>query len=175
MRVTVKVDSEGYCVVGGSDQYDLRTRPQDIEQIEPARRYPALRNFLAYVNSGESLFITFGCKVWSEVDVEEGATEAWVFGSRVDIIFLHQADNFVQAPLEDVSRWIAELLERESGALWADLRVTPAKFSPEQEGYCLRLSLCARGATSGQAEIRWGLGMTHAQQAVLFVARALRQ
>lgn len=173
MRVSVAIDPADSCALGGADRYDLRTHPQAIEHIEPARRYPALRNFLALVNSGESLFLTFGCKAWSAM--EDGAAEAHVFASRVDILFAHRADNFVRTPLEDVANWIAELLEQESAGLWADLRIVPAKFTAEQDGYCLRLSLFARGSTSGQAEMRWALGLAHAQQAILFVARALRQ
>ncbi|HKV25946.1 MAG TPA: hypothetical protein VJN93_15240 [Candidatus Acidoferrum sp.] len=39
----------------------------------------------------------------------------------------------------------------------------------------LWLQLNAKGATKDQAELRWGLGLSHLQQALLFTSRHLRQ
>jgi hypothetical protein len=35
--------------------------------------------------------------------------------------------------------------------------------------------LVGRGGTLEQAELRWGLGVAHLQQALLFLSRAVRQ
>jgi hypothetical protein len=42
-------------------------------------------------------------------------------------------------------------------------------------GFALRLRLEARGNSSEQAGLRWGLGVAHVQQALLFTSRYLRQ
>jgi hypothetical protein len=173
MRVAVEFDSGGSNTVFGADRYDLRSDPQALERIEPARCHAPLRALLTHLNSEGSPFQTFGCKAWS---VEEsGAEEAHVFASRVDVAFLSERDNFRRSTLEDFAQRVAQLLESESGAVWAELRVAPASFAAGNTGYCLRLTLCARGNTPQQAEMRWGLAVSHVQQALLFAARALRQ
>jgi hypothetical protein len=42
-------------------------------------------------------------------------------------------------------------------------------------GYALRFILTGYGGTPAQAELRWGLGVAHLQQALLFLSRAVRQ
>jgi hypothetical protein len=42
-------------------------------------------------------------------------------------------------------------------------------------GFALRLRLEARGNSAEQAVLRWGLGVAHVQQALLFTSRYLRQ
>jgi hypothetical protein len=173
MRVAVAFDSDGSCAVIGEGRYDLRANPQAIERIEPARRHAPLRAFLAHVNSADSIFLTFGCKAWSAT--QAGTAEAHLFASRVDLVFLREADNFGRGPLSDVAHRVAQLLECESEAIWADLSISPARFAAENIGYCIRLSVYAGGSSPQQAEVRWGLAMAHAQQALLFASRALRQ
>jgi len=171
MRVAVIMDPSASCAVGSPGRHDLRGDPQALGRVEPAGRYPALRAFLAHLNAADSPFSTFGCEVWSAV--EAGASQAHVFASRVGVVFLREADNMAQKPLASVAHRLAELLQRESEFLWAELLISPAIFPEERAGYCLQLSLYARGATSSQAEVRWGLGMAHTQQALFFVAREL--
>jgi hypothetical protein len=171
MRVAVIVDPSVSCAVDGPGRQDLRGDPQALSRVEPARQYPALRAFLAHVNAADSPFSTFGCKIWSAV--EAGASQGHVFASRVGIVFLREADNYAQKPLGSAAHRLAELLQRESEFLWAELLISPAMFPEERAGYCLQLSLYARGGTPSQAEVRWGLGMAHTQQALLFVAREL--
>ena len=70
-----------------------------------------------------------------------------------------------------------ELLEHESGqTVRLELRVRRCRFrATGGSGFGLALLLRARGETAGQAEIRWGLGLAHLQQALLFVSRGVRQ
>jgi hypothetical protein len=46
---------------------------------------------------------------------------------------------------------------------------------PRAGGLALRLRLEARGSSVEQARLRWGLGVAHVQQALLFTSRYLRQ
>ena len=172
MRVIVTDDSGQGCSVGGPERLDLREEPAGIDRIDAARRYPAFRGLLLNLNSDESPFTTFGCKVWTEDG--EGA-EPIVFASRIDLV-ISQGERLSRAQYHEMATRLAGLLEREAGdAVRAELHISPAQFTGGFEGFCLRLLLFARGAAQDQAQLRWSLGLVRVQQALLFLARAIRQ
>lgn len=166
-----------------ADRYvDLRADAKALDHLEPARRHPPLRNFLAAVNSGDSLFSTARCKTWvTEKDPaasEPAGTEACEFASRIDLIFAAERPNFDRNHYAGLTQRLQELLAREPGpdTQRCELRVRPCHFrAPDRRGSCLRIQLYARGATPEQARLRWGLALARIQQAVLFVSRVLRQ
>ena len=181
MRVTLRLEWDleaaglGISGEGGSSPgyVDLREDPAAIEEIEPARLYRPLRGLLAELNSAESMFASVGCRTWTKD--EPGAVE---FGSRVDVIFSVQRHNFQRSSYESLAGGLRDLLERESGAdtLAAEVCVLRCTFQElGRVGYALRLTLTSRGSTSGQAELRWGLGVARLQQALLFLSRTMRQ
>ena len=173
MRVALTLDTADVCQATGTDRYDLHLTPAMIERIEPARNHLPLRTLLANINAQNSLFATFACKVWSAT--EPGAAEPSIFASRVDLIFLSEAVNFGPGPLENLARRLTDLLQKEPGdALRVELRLGSVELAGDTDGYCLRILLYARGASPEQAEVRWGLGLSRIQQALLFVARPLR-
>ena len=172
MRVIVTDDSGQGCSVGGPERLDLREEPAGIDRIDAARRYPAFRGLLLNLNSDESPFTTFGCKVWTEDG--EGA-EPIVFASRIDLV-ISQGERLSRAQYHEMATRLAGLLEREAGdAVRAELHISPAQFTGGFEGFCLRLLLFARGAAQDQAQLRWSLCLVRVQQALLFLARAIRQ
>ena len=172
MRVIVKDDSGQGCSVAGPERLDLREEPAGIDRIDAARSYPAFRGLLLNLNSDESPFATFGCKVWTEDG--EGA-EPIVFASRIDLV-ISQGERLSRAQYHEMATRLAGLLEREAGdAVRAELHISPAQFTGGFEGFCLRLLLFARGAAQDQAQLRWSLGLVRVQQALLFLARAIRQ
>lgn len=173
MRVTVSNDTGKGCTLVGPERVDLRQKPAGIEHIDAARRYPAFRGLLLNLNSNESPFATYGSKVWIE-DLE--GDEPSVFASRIDLVISQGAQGLGRAPYDEMATRLAGLLEREPGdAVWAELHISPAKFAGGFEGFCLRLTLFARGAKQDQAQMRWSLGLARVQQALLFLARAIRQ
>src|ERR1700730_8523557 len=173
MRVSVTNDSGQACSVGGPERLDLREEPTGIEHIDAARRYPTFRGLLLNLNSDESPFATFGCKVWIE-DVE--GDEPSVFASRIDLVISEGAQRLSRAQYDEMATRLAGLLEREPGdALWAELHISPAQFAGGVAGFCLRLLLFARGAKQDQAQLRWSVGVARVQQALLFLARTIRQ
>jgi hypothetical protein len=173
MRVIVTDDSGQACSVGGPERLDLREKPAGIEHIDAARRYPTFRGLLLNLNSDESPFATFGCKVWIE-DVEGG--EPSVFASRIDLVISEGAERLGRGQYDEVATRLAGLLEREPGdTVWAELHISPAQFAGGFQGFCLRLLLFARGAKQDQAQLRWSVGVARVQQALLFLARAIRQ
>ncbi|MBI1749166.1 MAG: hypothetical protein HY234_02695 [Acidobacteria bacterium] len=162
---------------GASGGYlSLRENPAAIEQIEPARLYRPLRGLLVALNSAESVLASVACRTWAKE--EPGAAEAAEFGSRVDVIFSAQRHNFERSSYESLAGGLRELLERESGAdtLAAEVCVLRCTYRTSgRTGYALRLVLTGSGGTPEQAELRWGLGIAHLQQALLFLSRAVRQ
>ncbi len=157
---------------------DLRDDPGGIAQIEEARRHPPLQNFLVVVNSEDSLFATARCRTWQKLDESSAGASPCEFSSRLDLVFAPEQFNFDRSHYDRLIRRLEELLTRETArdALRSDLRVLPCRYRAlGREGFCLRIDLHARGATPGQAEMRWGLGLACIQQALLFVSRVLRQ
>ena len=171
MQVVTVTDGPQSCNVAG--MFDLREDPGAIERIEAARQHLALRGFLLHLNAEESPFSTFGCKVWN--DSPDSGVERSIFASRVDLLLSQDSDGMDQEQYEEFARRLATLLDREPGdSLRAELHVAPAELSPGRQGFCLRLFLYARGARLDQAQLRWSLGIARVQQALLFVARAIR-
>lgn len=73
---------------------------------------------------------------------------------------------------------LSELLKQagSSDSLAASLCLSPNPASETRPaGLALRLRLEARGNSPEQAGLRWGLGLAHVQQALLFTSRYLRQ
>ena len=155
---------------------NLRENPGAIEQIELARLHRPLRGLLVALNSADSEFASVACRTWTKEDA--GAAQASEFGSRVDMIFSGQKHNFERSTYVSLAEGLRELLERESGAgtLAAEVCVLRCDYrGSRRSGYALRLILAGRGGTPAQAELRWGLGVAHLQQALLFLSRAVRQ
>jgi len=157
---------------------DLRDDPRGITQVEEARRHPPLRSFLVAVNSDDSLFATARCKTWQKQDDPSAGASPCEFSSRLELVFAPEQLNFDRRQHEGLARRLEELLTRETApdALRSELRVLSCRYrAPGREGFCLRITLHARGTTPEQAEMRWGLGLARIQQALLFVSRVLRQ
>ncbi len=108
--------------------------------------------------------------------MEDTGADLNIFASRIGLLISHVAEEAGQPEYEDLARRLAELLEREPGdALRAELQVSPAQLAGGRQGFCLRLLLFASGAAPEQAQLRWTLGLARVQQALLFLARAIRQ
>jgi hypothetical protein len=173
MRVIVTKDSRQSCSVAGPERLDLREEPGAIARIDAARQHPTLSGLLLNLNADESPFSTFGCKAWTATEGAEA--EPSVFASRIDLVVSHGAEEMDEVQYVDLARRLAGLLEREPGhALRAELQISPAQLAGGRPGFCLRLLLFARGAGQEQAQLRWGLGLARVQQALLFLARAIR-
>lgn len=173
MRVIVTNDSRHVCSAVGPERIDLREEPGAIARIDVARQHPALRGLLLNLNADESPFSTFGCKVWAAT--EGTGVEPSVFASRIDLVVWQGGEELGQAQYDDLANRLAALLEREPGdALRVELQISPAQFAGGRQGFCLRLLLFASAAAQEQARLRWSLGLARVQQALLFLARAIR-
>jgi hypothetical protein len=174
MRVTVTKDSQARRTFTDSERLDLHDDPRCIGRIEAARQHPSLRGLLLNLNEDESPFSTLACKVWS-VQEASGAEPA-EFVSRIDLVTSQDGRQLDETQYQDLARRLVELLAREPGdALRVELQILPAEFAGGRRGFCLRLLLFSRAAAQEQAKLRWSLGVARVQQALLFLARALRQ
>jgi hypothetical protein len=158
--------------------FDLRGDPRAIARIDAARQHPPLGSFLVAVNSEDSVFATTRCKTWLQQVAAASGAEACEFGSRIDLVFAPEPFNFQRSRYDNLTQRLQELLSRETApdALRSELSVRPCRFhATARLGFCLRILLRARGATSEQVELRWGLGLARIQQALLFISRIVRQ
>lgn len=162
---------------GAGCYLDLRNDPRALAQIEPARRHRPLHDFLAAVNSADSVFCTARCKTWLGAGHPSGGAGASKFASQIDLFFALEDFNLQRRRYEDLTKRLLELLARDPGdALLARLCLRQCCFRAlGARGYALRVFLYAHGATPAQAELRWGLGLARLQQALLFVSRVIRQ
>ena len=165
---------------GAISYFDLREDLRALEQIEEARRHPPLRSFLAAVNSADSVFATAKCDTWLNQDAPGSAAAEggpYEFASYVDLVFALGDFNFERGHYEGLTKRLEELLTRGAAGdtLHAELCVRHCRFrKAERWGFYLTIFLHARGSTSEQAELRWGLGLARLQQALLFISRVIR-
>ena len=160
-----------------SGYFDLRDDPRAIARIEPARQHPPLRVFLVALNGEDSVFATARCGL-SRREQSSSHPGTQEFSSEIVLVFAEMPFNCEQVRFEELSRRLAELLEREGGAEYLSVRLClrQCRFAVASHGgFCLSVLLSARGATAEQAEMRWGLALARVQQALLFLSRVLRQ
>ena len=159
------------------DYFDLRKNPREIERITAARQYLPLRNFLAAVNSADSVFTSASARAHPQSPPPDSSGEANEFSSQASLVFADASLNFRRDHYAELAARLKGLLEREGGdALRVILRIVACQFSDENhQGFGLSIHMIAEGTSAEQAEMRWGLGLARLQQALMFSARALRQ
>jgi hypothetical protein len=133
----------------------------------------ALRSFFTAIESADSLFA--GEMLGSVVS---GRTEGETCAGHFLLRFRESklADN--RALHFSLLEKLTELLKQAGSAdsLVATLSLcTQTESQPKRGALALQLRLEATGNSSEQAALRWGLGLAHVQQAVLFTSRYLRQ
>jgi hypothetical protein len=135
----------------------------------------AAKNFVAALESDNSLF-TLLEPLYGRAG-EDGTNVRSFFGD-VSLAF-KQPDLGKQRSLHFlVVEKLIELL-KEAGSketLEAKLcLLAGSRENPNSRESTLCIRLTAKGDSAEQAELRWGLGLTHLQQALLFTSRHLRQ
>jgi hypothetical protein len=157
----------------GSRYLDLREDPGAIEQVKEARQHAPLRSFLAAVNSADSVFATARCRA------SGSASDPNEYVSQIELIFAPGLEdfNYERENFESLGKDLFELLAHDAAAetlrAWLCLRRCHFRDA-DRWGYCLAVGLSARGESSGQAELRWGLAVARVQQALLFTSRVIR-
>jgi hypothetical protein len=146
--------------------------------VEEAGAERALRSFFAAIESDDSLFT---CEAQGPrlVRAASGGASGAAVCSGDFVLRFRDATLGINRRLHfSLVEKLVELLKvagsSESLAARMCLSVNSgAEVKPG--GLALRLRLEATGSSPGQASLRWGLGVAHVQQALLFTSRYVRQ
>ena len=142
----------------------------------------AIKNFLAAIESDDSLFCV--AQPLAGPSATESTRQPYYSGEIA--LEFRDAEHRMQRSLHFVLLGKLSELLKDAGSresLGTTLCLTSASISagnpegkdkPIQNELALWLRLEATGDSAEQAVLRWGLGLTHIQQALLFTSRHLR-
>lgn len=142
----------------------------------------AIKSFLAAIESDDSLFGV--AQPLAGPSTEESPSGRACFGDIV--LEFRQAEHNGNRSLHFLLiEKLIELLKEAGSAetLEATLCLTPGSISVSSSGskektiqkqFAIWIRLAAKGDSAEQAVLRWGLGLAHIQQALLFTSRHLR-
>jgi hypothetical protein len=159
---------------------NLRDHPERLSEIEEAKTFPALGEFLLTVNSAVSKFQTAKCDAWFSEDLSE---EEEIFGAKckfvsyVDAFFVSETSRGAFTESEDLARRLLGLLKRAPempAAVEAIIR--RGHFEDEvgdavQEGYYFTLYVSGYGDDEQQAQQSWEIGLRLVGNAMVQLSR----
>jgi len=95
--------------------FDLKRRPELIAEVEEAKKFPELAEFLKRVNSARSPLESAKCDVWQTTELsaeEEIVGASHKFACYVDLVFSHVESRRSLPMHESFARRLTELLRR---------------------------------------------------------------
>ena len=132
----------------------------------------ALKSFLAALGSEDSLFaVEPGAILRGSVKSSQVCSGTFAFKFRDDKLARNRGAYF--SLLERLSELLKQAGSAESLTALLSVAQGGAEPTPLELGLVLRLE--SSGNSPEQAGLRWGLGLAHVQQALLFASRSLRQ
>jgi len=132
----------------------------------------AMKNFATALESDDSLFALLEPPTGATA---EGAPRGRVLSGDIALSF-KQADLGKRRQLLFlVVEKLLELLKEAGSKEFLEARLCLTGGSGKPGENALRIRLAGKGETTDQAMLRWGLGLAHLQQALLFTSRHLRQ
>jgi hypothetical protein len=160
---------------GGPRYFDLKRQPERLFEVEEAQRVPALREFLAAINSPGSFLETAKCDTWASTEItpeEEVFGADCKFGSYIDLLFSDSDSRFAFAEHEQLAEQVTQLLKRVPEIPAAvELIIRRCFYHLEdtvRDGFYITLYLFGYGDDDPQARQRWAI-------ALKLVENALRQ
>ena len=133
----------------------------------------AAQAFLQAVNGEESFFRASFCDAPQERS--GGAPGQAVFAGSFLLVFADAPLNQQRGQYFGLLETLRDLLAKEGSNDFLEARLGLVQAEAAPDGHSLLGELIARGESAAQAELRWGLGLAHIQQAILFSARLLRR
>jgi hypothetical protein len=135
----------------------------------------ALQNFKSALQGDDSLFDSPGMGNWQVTSAGEG--RATCSGGFELSLRGKEAGRNRGIHFQLIQKLIELLKDAGSPAILAVklCLISKAHDEPGQEDRVLRIELESVGDSNEQAALRWGLGLAHLQQALLFTSRYLRQ
>jgi hypothetical protein len=174
-------DPEGrshYVELRGDARLTKCNLDRDLDRITEAHQFPALRRFLADVNSESSAWLTAKCDVWvEETDAAENLYDAgFTQSSYVDLVLAEQAAalrDCLEAHQQLAKELVHRLEANESLEACAEIVVRRCYFHPgtrpeeSDAGYCLTLFLIGYGTSPDKAAECWGRTLEFAAECLL--------
>ena len=169
-----------WAAVEGLRYYDLKRQPELLLNLEEARRFPELGEFLGTVNSTASMMETAKCDAWStnEMTVEDeifGAASK--FGSYVDLLFASPSPRFSLPEHEQWAKRITQLLKRvpeiPSSAEFLIRRCFYHEGNETREGFYMTLYVFGYGDDESQARQQWAIGLKLVENAIRQLSAAV--
>lgn len=152
---------------------DLKRQPELLLEIPEACTYEELASFLDWANSPDSQIETAKCDVWStsEMDADDEVFgEAVKFSSYVDLLFASLARNSFPE-CERFVQTLARMLRQAPDLSSAAQFIVRRCLDHRQEGdasecFSITFYLHGYGADLQEAQQRWAIGLTLAQNAM---------
>jgi hypothetical protein len=140
----------------------------------------ALRSFFAAIESDDSLFTCEAPSLRLADGAVGGTGTAGAALCRGDFVLRFRGGSLGGNRRLHFSlvEKLVELLKADGSAGWLATRIcllSESGGAAKPAEFALRLRLEAQGSSAEQAGLRWGLGVAHVQQALLFTSRYLRQ
>jgi hypothetical protein len=167
-------DPEGKIV-----HYDLKRHPELLAQVEEAKQFPELAEFLRVVNSEMSMVESAKCDAWiteelSPAEASFGATHKCA--SYADLVFSNIDDRQCFALHELFAKRLVELLRRtpETPSA-AELCVRRCYFhetGETREGFYVTMFVSGYGDDQGRGRQNWGIALKLVGNAVLQLSAA---
>jgi len=161
--------------------YDLKARPELLDEIVEARANPALKHFLVAVNAPDTMFASAKCHTWLAGDFSASERSSHPassikFASYVDVVFSHPVFNFQREHYEQLGRHILQRLSSNPAPARAELCLRHCYYHAQQAwGYYLTIFLYGYGSDATAAERNWAAGLGALADTLLHLSRLLRQ
>jgi hypothetical protein len=167
---------------GSLRYYNLRSHPELIEQIEEARRFPELAEFLRSMNAGGGAFETVKCDVGASTEIE--AAEE-IFGashkieSYCDVILRDQEDRRSFTQHERVVQRLVTLLKKAPEIPAAVEFVVRRSLlhldGGDYDGCAITCFVFGYGNDEAQARLQWTIALKLVENALRQAAQAINR
>ena len=150
---------------GKAVYFDLKRRPELIVQVDEAKRFPELGEFLRSVNSARSVVESAKCDAWATTELsaeEEMFAASHKFASYVDLVF-SKIDSRKSFPAHElfVKRLVALLRRAPETASSAEVCVRRCIFAEggaTREGFYFTVYVNGYGNDRAAAQKNWAIG-----------------
>jgi len=161
--------------------YDLKARPELLNEIAEAHAHPTLSRFLAAVNAADPMFATAKCHTWltNEFSAAERADFAGArikFASYIDLVFSQPVFNFQREHYEQLAHRLIQQLSPNPVPARAEFCLRHCYYHAQQAwGYYLTIFLYAYGIDEEAAERRWAAALEALGNALTRLSGVRRQ
>ena len=146
--------------------FDLRRHPELLAQVEEAKQFPELADFLRSVNSARSAVESAKCDVWETTELtpqEEIFAKPHKFASYVDLVFCRTDQRQSFPKHEQFAKRLAALLRRapemSSSAEVCVRRCFFVEGGLAREGFYFTVYISGYGSDEITARRNWGVAL----------------